>query len=362
MKKHIAPAACADGPFSSSSHHLALLYVFGGVMDTILGSMGAAEVQRQIHIYYYINAAAFTLLFYDYLITLEWEVARYWGAGRTSPTLLFFANRYGTLLGNIPVVLLNVWVAPPTDAKTRIIVGIMLILRTYALYERSRYVLGFMVAASAGIIAVGVWGTLHSSALPESDKGTAIPLPLGCTYGIKKRESTGLMIAWSAMGLFDVMIFVLTLARTLTGGRRRIPLRGMHLISVLMRDGCLYFGVMVLCNVGNILTFALGQDLTRGILNTLTNIVSSIMISRLMLNLRDPAVHLAPASSRTRIGKRTHGPGYPPGPGVSAEWGAGVFSTYVDPDDDAPREYEFTWAPASASDPSAQTSLDERWA
>ncbi|KAJ7053154.1 hypothetical protein C8F01DRAFT_554855 [Mycena amicta] len=302
-----------------------------------------SDIEQQLNIYYYINAAAFTLLFYDYLVTLEWEVSRYWGARPTSPTILFFANRYGTLLGNIPVVLLDVWIAPPTVGKTKvcetlesyhqyfiiliqIIVGVMLILRTYALYERNRYVLIFMIVFSAGCIAVGVWGTLHSNALPPEDKGTTLPLSVGCTYGITQPESIGLMIAWSGMGLFDVMIFVLTLYRTLIGvtGGRRVRLSGMHLVSVLMRDGCLYFGVMVLCNVGNILTFALGGPFTRGILNTFTNIISSIMISRLMLNLRDPAVSIRGNASRTTTRTRTTG--------TSAEWGFGVFSSYRDQD------------------------------
>ncbi|KAJ7885483.1 hypothetical protein B0H14DRAFT_2255208, partial [Mycena olivaceomarginata] len=45
------------------------------------------------------------LLFYDYFLVLDWEISRYWGTPFTWPNILFFANRYGTLLGNIPVVM-----------------------------------------------------------------------------------------------------------------------------------------------------------------------------------------------------------------------------------------------------------------
>lgn len=45
---------------------------------------------------------------------------------------------------------------------------------------------------------------------------------------------------------------------------------------------------MILANLTNILMLVHGGQFTRGVLITPTNIVSSIMITRLMLNLRDP--------------------------------------------------------------------------
>nr|GAT42612.1 predicted protein [Mycena chlorophos] len=329
-------------------------------MDVDDQDIDSVSVQQQIYIYYYINAAAFTLLFYDYLLTLKWEVSRYWPHPSrptlTSPTILFFANRYGTLLGNIPIVLLDVWLSPATERKAQVcsgledyhqyfiiviqlLVGLMLVLRTYALYERSRYVLASMIFCVLAVIAIGVWGTLHSSSLPAQDKGSNIPLRMGCAYGIKKKETIGYIAAWSGMGAFDVLIFVLTLYRTLTAtlssSRRRFSLTGMNLLAVLMRDGILYFGVIVLCNVGNILTFAIGSDYTRGILNTFTNIISSIMISRLMLNIRDPAVSLQFRSglNSDEIPDRIDRGGPTVSDyttGISAQWGVGVFSSVLD--------------------------------
>ncbi|KAJ7305467.1 hypothetical protein DFH08DRAFT_721265, partial [Mycena albidolilacea] len=57
------------------------------------------------------------LLFYDYLLTFEWETSRYWGAKITWPVFLFFVNRYATLLGNIPVVIQYFWTAEITLEK-----------------------------------------------------------------------------------------------------------------------------------------------------------------------------------------------------------------------------------------------------
>ncbi|KAJ6571371.1 hypothetical protein B0H19DRAFT_872759, partial [Mycena capillaripes] len=52
------------------------------------------------------------LLFYEFFLTLECEISRYWGTQLSWPTILFFVNRYGTLLGNIPVVFEKFWTTP----------------------------------------------------------------------------------------------------------------------------------------------------------------------------------------------------------------------------------------------------------
>jgi hypothetical protein len=48
---------------------------------------------------------------YEFFLTLEWEISRYWGEAftLTVPNVLFFTNRYGTLFGNIPVIIPYFW-------------------------------------------------------------------------------------------------------------------------------------------------------------------------------------------------------------------------------------------------------------
>jgi hypothetical protein len=59
------------------------------------------------------------LLVYDCLLTLDWEIPRYWGEAftLTVPNVLFFANRYGTLLGNIPVIIPYFWTSQSLAEK-----------------------------------------------------------------------------------------------------------------------------------------------------------------------------------------------------------------------------------------------------
>ncbi|KAJ7162803.1 hypothetical protein C8R43DRAFT_1123476 [Mycena crocata] len=296
------------------------------------------ELQQQLNSNYYFNLISFTLLFYDYFLTLEWEVSRYWGTALAAPNFLFYLNRYGTLFGTIPVVVQYFWTTSSTPQKiavfhgpylmgmclrcghlhsyhqyfavaTQIIIGVMLILRTYALYERNRRVLALMVCVAAGVIAVGVWSVLSGPGAKTGDEGTNLGLYIGCSSSVSSSQTLGLVAAWAGMGVFDCTIFFLTLYKALS--RRRSS--GIELLAVLLRDGSIYFGVIVMSNLANILTFLRGGPYTRGMPTTFTNVISSIMISRLMLNLRDPALS-------TMSGRFS---------GTTTYTGNGAFSTYL---------------------------------
>ncbi|KAF7289753.1 hypothetical protein MIND_01348900 [Mycena indigotica] len=257
--------------------------------------------QKQLNSAYYFHLVSFSLLFYDYFLTLDWEIERYWGTQLTWPSFFYFVNRYGTLFGNIPVVIEYFWSTPPTPRKLMVLVGAMLILRTYALYERNKRVLALMLAFTTGSVAVGIW----SVATGKSDKGNVnLELYFGCNYPISRDAALSTLIPWAAVAVFDTMIFFLTLGRVLY--RRSItPRSSMDLLSILLRDGAIYFGVMVMSNLANILTFVLGTPYTRGIATTFTNILASILISRLMLNLRDPALAHMSGRARGQTGSTT---------------------------------------------------------
>ncbi|KAJ7101308.1 hypothetical protein B0H15DRAFT_927151 [Mycena belliarum] len=260
------------------------------------------------------------LLFYDYFLTLGWEASCYWGARFTWPTLLFFVNRYGTLLGNIPIVLEIFW----TEFNPRVmqicrhiysyhqyllmvvqvVVAAMFILRTHALYARNNRVLGLMIVVTAVVLGVALWAIITTG--KPTDHTISVPLHIGCpAYAATRPETKGLIIAWAAVAAFDSMIFLLTLYKVLY--RRRLS--GLPLLAVLVRDGAVYFGVMVVANVANILTYESGGDYNRGVATTFGNVISSIMASRLMLNLRDPALALPSrdsGSGRRETGTEEH--------------------------------------------------------
>ncbi|KAJ6548217.1 hypothetical protein DFH09DRAFT_1039693, partial [Mycena vulgaris] len=127
-------------------------------------------------------------------------------------------------------------------------------LRTYAMYGRNNRVLGFMVVVAAGAIGVGVWSVISDNTT-SGDNRAKLALYTGCTSPISRSEGRILAGAWAGMATFDSMIFSLTLYQALN----QHNLNGRTLLSVLIRDGSVYFGVIVAANLSNILTFLLAE-------------------------------------------------------------------------------------------------------
>ncbi|KAJ7260187.1 hypothetical protein C8J57DRAFT_1514893 [Mycena rebaudengoi] len=292
--------------------------------------MDAAEIQTELNLSTYLGLISFSmfatyapehllnpalgLLFYDYLLTLGWEITRYWGSPFTFPAALFYLNRYLTLLGNIPTVIQYVWMTPASPSKitvrtvsipsicghlvsyhqyfiilTQLIIGVMLIMRTYALYERNNRILTLLIVVSTAVVAVSLWLVIGGGSGKADRKEPPLALSIGCSSTVTRSEALS----------------------------RRRGTR-LDLLTVLLRDGSIYFGVMVFSNMSNIITFLIGTAFTRGILTTFTNVISSIMISRLMLNLRNPS--LASMSNRRTVSTLASGSG------------GGIFSTFPELD------------------------------
>ncbi|KAI6040482.1 hypothetical protein EDC04DRAFT_3089644 [Pisolithus marmoratus] len=254
----------------------------------------------QLEIFTVSQLVASTILYYDYLLTLRKEVDFFWMKPRRSwMFVLFVANRYITLLSRVPAMVSTFWprswgedgtlsvtthckVLRTTNASypsckavavhdqvtvitVQIIGGIIMIIRVYALYMKSRRVLLFLVLVILAGIGVGCVITLIL--LPSRTERVAI--------------------AWSGQMAFDAIVFVLTLWRTLRVRR----LGNRTLLDIFIRDGALYFGLMTGANIANITTLLVcNTSTTKSLFQNFTNTISSIMVSRLMLNLRDPKI------------------------------------------------------------------------
>ncbi|KAI6006758.1 hypothetical protein EDC04DRAFT_976030 [Pisolithus marmoratus] len=170
--------------------------------------------------------------------------------------------------------------------------AIVMIMRVYALYEKSRCVLAMLVFLAGAAIIVGIWAI---SSLPSS-----IPVPtqerqIGCPGqgSLNPDQALYLSVVWGGQLLFDVVVFGLTLWRSVyarTPGERNIS-------DVLLRDGSLYFAVMSAANVGNIVTLLVANNNVKNVADSFTSAISAIMISRLMLNLRDPSIAGSPSAT-----------------------------------------------------------------
>ncbi|KAG1908596.1 uncharacterized protein F5891DRAFT_973965 [Suillus fuscotomentosus] len=213
----------------------------------------------------------YIILIYDHMATLTEEIVFIWCRPKALSSALFLLNRYVALLGNIYAFIdyllpASVRLSCSTYRLSRqvlaflqvFIVSFILALRTYALYGRSKCLLAFLVIIILTFVGGAFTGTFgrHSN--------TVTNLPGGGCYRIYTAK-----IALKIGG---------SLQLSLTKSRRNI-------IAVMFQDGVMFFGVMTLFEIPNILTYYHGSDMVRGSLRTFTNCMSVTLISRLMLNL-----------------------------------------------------------------------------
>ncbi|EIW60023.1 uncharacterized protein TRAVEDRAFT_70524 [Trametes versicolor FP-101664 SS1] len=236
----------------------------------------------------------FTTLYYDYLLTLSDEIEHFWKSANLSiMSVLFVVNRYFGLLGPIAVVIEYFG-----DISEMAIVAVMLMIRTYALYDRSRRILVILIVTHlAGAIMCLV--AIVTNIGPVN---TLTPLPFrftGCDLSLTNNQAIHLALAWGAMLWFDTTIFILTLVQAL---RMRHMFPG-RLLEIMFRDGTVYYGFMVAANVSNISTFLItrsGSPL-KGLDTTLTNVLSTTLASRIILNLRNPALQRLGRDTETNL-------------------------------------------------------------
>lgn len=241
--------------------------------------------------------SAYAILYYDYFLTFPKEVEVYWCAGsHTWASIVFLANRYVAVLGHLPLFYVNLGNRGPCARIKHILslsaayhgiltlilatlTEILLGMRVYALYYRNKWVLGVVIFEAAGAISVACWTLIRLF------PGGAIAEILTPAF----REYVA--VAFSGLLVFDFTVFILTITRSFRLWNRREPF--LHRLFI---DGLLYYGVICSLNLLNIIILVVIKpriDLSTPIV---TNVLSVVMISRLMINLRDPTLH-KPADS-----------------------------------------------------------------
>ncbi|KAL1748390.1 hypothetical protein HDZ31DRAFT_29709 [Schizophyllum fasciatum] len=171
-------------------------------------------------------------------------------------------------------------------------VCILLTMRVYALYRRSKRVLAFMLAIAAGLLAVSAW------AVSEQDTWQAPEVPY-CHMLATKGSMIRLAAAWEGLLAYDCAMLGLTVYQSCRSLSGPVP---EPLLQVILRDGAwAVIWVMGLCNLGNIMTF---YEYLKGCLSTFSSCVSMSVLTHLVIHLhetgrRDRHPHSTLRASRT---------------------------------------------------------------
>ncbi|KAI0340201.1 hypothetical protein BDW22DRAFT_1360739 [Trametopsis cervina] len=239
------------------------------------------------------SLASCVMLFYDMFLTFGEEVEKIWLQPFTGATVLWFMNRYITPLAYIVITVSfhdPNWGIPACDRYVLfpeiikifscIAVGSIFTLRLYAVYGKSRTILFLFTALLAGEVAVKIW---------SFTAGTRLQLPpglVGCILTGKDATSR-VMFTWVAELVFDSCVFVAMLYRTIIlANSVSRESKASSIVHVLMRDGIVYFAVIFVSNLITVLVYVLATPDLKVINASFSTLITTLMISRLMLNLR----------------------------------------------------------------------------
>ncbi|KAK7685438.1 hypothetical protein QCA50_011301 [Cerrena zonata] len=243
--------------------------------------------------------AATTLLVYDYILTLPAEISCIWKRKLSAGTLIYFINRYGSLLYRTLMVVQMVSFENATEAEADLVcngilrfseglvfvlqatVALFMALRLYAIWNSDRRI--FAIVFGLGIVTPALniyyYTTLKIIALPS-------PL-VGCGESVNLDTSSAKFVFNRVYAIaFDALVLVLTFAKT-AGILKLFSVANVQstrkLIPMLLRDGTVYFAALLALNVANLIAISFQIF---GALPALTDVVTAILISRFMLNLR----------------------------------------------------------------------------
>ncbi|TRM55946.1 hypothetical protein BD626DRAFT_636145 [Schizophyllum amplum] len=158
------------------------------------------------------------------------------------------------------------------DAYTLIVdlvASILMMLRVYAIFGHSRRVLGALSLCLVAAVCLAAWALGPGQ---EVDPRTVFTTCLSYT---PKTAARRLSAAFIALLAYDLVVFVLTLYKT----ARSVRQPHTPLLRVLLRDGAMYFGVMLLSNIANLIPYYAPGPYLGGSLATTTSSLSVCLVT-----------------------------------------------------------------------------------
>jgi len=287
--------------------------------DSIPAAVAVELIISTIEIEYF-YVACLALYTYEYIIMFPQEIEFIWHRRFTGVSILLILNRYLPFL----LLMLNMMSASPIPALNQhescvqqgtfmsIVNGLLALtitslpaLRVYAIWGRSW--ICFVLVMFLGLVVVTVNmlvdipATVYSLA-PIVDGCWTNPLPFVVAIQSSLRTTTSVCIIAQ-----NIIVVALTWMRTYklhkAAADAEIPIR---LSTLLLRDGTLYFGAIIVLNiVGTVTVYESSVPTgTAGGLALIEDIMQNILLSRFMFGLRE--AYLSDQSSSTSQAVGSH--------------------------------------------------------
>ncbi|KAI0264359.1 hypothetical protein BC834DRAFT_259944 [Gloeopeniophorella convolvens] len=167
------------------------------------------------------------------------------------------------------------------------LIALLCLAQLRAVYKNNKRVLLLVLpACGVGVIIIcfGMYVTVEH--MDPSIESSAFLLGY-CPRLANADEGIGLSIVWLGALAIDTFVFILTLHKVVSDYPGR-------LLEIIFRNGIMYYTVIFFAYLSNILTLWFAPPTLRVALTGLTNALSSVLISRVFINLRSEWTTPAP--------------------------------------------------------------------
>ncbi|KIO16503.1 hypothetical protein M407DRAFT_33858 [Tulasnella calospora MUT 4182] len=262
--------------------------------DPVVAVAEIREIAKHFTVSRYMIVAGFVILLYDHFLTIKEEIEFVWRRPKNLISWIFLFNRYLTpaviaidiydKLGgakDLSVAVIVTWVISEIvfHFASHASIHALVVIRVNALWG-NRPAIRWSLYGGWFVYAVTSLSIALTAALQHVATFHPDPLINICFSIVSKF----VLWVWVPPIILESVLFSLTVAKSIQQSRRAIS--STPIAYVLYRDGALYFVVITLCSIFNLIVwewlplsyFALAEYFTLALVNA--------MASRLILNLR----------------------------------------------------------------------------
>ncbi|KAF4618708.1 hypothetical protein D9613_009877 [Agrocybe pediades] len=169
----------------------------------------------------------------------------------------------------------------------------VLVIRLYALYNRSRKILVLMLLCYAASTSFTIWIMAQNMMAGSGSIAVLIPNGVTCTFPSLPPRAYGFWIPFTA---FDSVLCAFAIYRGYQGFRSSVNLHGSvgnRLLKVMIRDSIFIFIILTLAYISGTLVWVklLNADIL--IPGVFIAALSTVVPTRMILNIRDTASKLS---------------------------------------------------------------------
>ncbi|EJF67084.1 hypothetical protein DICSQDRAFT_164921 [Dichomitus squalens LYAD-421 SS1] len=239
--------------------------------------------------------AMYAIIVWDWFFGLQREYRFIWKTSWTPVKVAYLFCRYW-VLAVVPYLLYAFAVNHTEETCQRIFkipvalamwnqvaAESILLIRTYAFFNRNIYVLVLLVSALSGVVAYQLYVATSQMDLLPFMPPHAI---MGPCFPMSKPHSAHLLGFFIAPLLYDTMVTFMTIGKAITI-RRRNGGPSSRLIQTFLREGVFYYILISIANLVNGIFYLQPRQAISAICIPLSVMLSPVLACRLILDLRE---------------------------------------------------------------------------